>query len=182
MVQTALLWLNPFRNDKQNKIATSWRTWRNSCILNYLILSNKSSKTNNLYSEPLQYRNGTSNCRHGLELVQFWNQVFSVVQYEEDAMSMSGLKDEQMSLQDAGVHQALLLTILLRKSNEAHEGNRQCLQRSYQLLVVILKCFLCLFVNKWTTTHLADILFSKIVVQKTKARQETKGRKKNPAR
>ena len=90
----------------------------------YMILSNRSSKTNNFYGEPLQYRNGNSNYKHGLVLVQSWIQVFTMVQYEEDAMSMSGLKDEQMSLHDVGEHQALSLIISLWKSNEAHEGNK----------------------------------------------------------
>ena len=38
-----------------------------------------------------------------------------MVPYEEDAMSMSGLKDEQMALHGVGGHRAFLLTIPLRE-------------------------------------------------------------------
>ena len=45
-----------------------------------------------------------------------------MVPYEEDAMSMSGLKGEQMALHGVGEHQAFLLTIPLQKYNGAFKG------------------------------------------------------------
>ena len=146
MAQTASLYLNPFRNDKQNKIATSWRKWRKSCTFNFIIHSDKLSQTNNLYSERLRYRNGTwftaSSCRPGLETVRSWIQLNYHRPIWRRRYVYVRTKSKTNGCYGVGEQQAFLPTIPLPEYTEAHESSSRCQQRSHQVLVMFITGFM----------------------------------------